>query len=135
MLLSCFLKYPSKPSYPHLVQVTITHEYEPILYVMKNVEETLEITDNDFLRQFEAKVGDCLIKLEYAQHPRKLFLTKFVIDEDLCKRGYDSKFLEAIFNKFLEEEKRVLPTCSEVVKFYKSHRNKYKCLLPTGINL
>lgn len=102
---------------------------------MKNAVETLEITNNDFLRQFEAKVGDCLIKLEYAEHPRKLFLTKFVIDEELCQQGYDNKFLESIFNKFLEEETRVLPTCSNVVEFYKSHRKKYRKLLPTGINL
>ncbi len=102
---------------------------------MKNAVEPLEITNNDFLRQFEAKVGDCLIKLEYAEHPRKIFLTKFVIDEDLCNQGYDEAFLESIFNHFLEEETRIMPTCAQVVKFYKSHRRKYKKLLPTGINL
>lgn len=102
---------------------------------MKNAVEPMEITNNDFLRQFEAKVDDCIIKLEYAEHPRKLFLTKFVIDENLLAKGYDNIFLESIFDQFLEDETRIMPTCSRVVKFYKSHRKKYRKLLPTGISL
>lgn len=98
-------------------------------------EEKIEIKNNEFLRQFEARIGDELVKLEYSEQPRKIFLTKFVVGEKLKKQGLDQLFLTAIFDKFAEEGTRIVPTCQSVTKFYKSHRSQYKKLLPTGINL
>lgn len=99
------------------------------------VEENLEIVDNDFLRQYEARIEDELIKLEYSSQPRKIFLTKFIICDALKDRGYDEVFLKAIFDKLSEDRARVVPTCPAVAKFFKAHKREYRKLLPTGINL
>lgn len=100
-----------------------------------NAVDDFEVKDNDFLRQFEARVDDQLIKLEYTEQPRKIFLTKFVITDQLKAQGYGEKFLEAVFDRFLEKQYRVMPTCPEVTRFFKSHKRKYKKLLPVGINI
>lgn len=97
--------------------------------------ENLEIKNNDFLRQFETHVDGKLIKLEYSAQPRKIFLTKFVISDELRARGLDRQFLKAIFEKLVDEKLRVVPTCPEVAAFYKAHRRKYKELLPSGITI
>ena len=36
--------------------------------------EDVEITDNEFLRQFELEVGDNMARIEYASQDRKIFL-------------------------------------------------------------
>ncbi len=100
-----------------------------------NDDENLEIKNNEFLRQFEATIDGKLVKLEYSTQPRKIFLTKFVMNEHLRSQGYDQQFLTAIFNKFVEDHVRVVPTCPEVAMFFKAHKRKYKSLLPTGINI
>ena len=38
----------------------------------------LNITDNEFLRQFEVEVGDDLAKIEYALQDRKILFEKFL---------------------------------------------------------
>lgn len=98
-------------------------------------EEKIEIKNNEFLRQFEAKINGEKVKLEYSRHPRKIFLTKFVISEDLREKGFDQEFLESVFDQLLEDELRVMPTCSEVKVFFKANKKKYKKLLPTGISM
>lgn len=99
------------------------------------VEEKLEVKDNEFLRQFESEIDGEFVKLEYSSQPRNIFLTKFVISDSLIKRGVDQEFLTAVFDMLLDEEKRVLPTCPQVTRFYKAHKRKYRALLPTGINM
>jgi len=44
---------------------------------------TLELTDNTFLRQYEARKGDAVAKVEYSQQERKIFLTKYIVPESL----------------------------------------------------
>lgn len=39
--------------------------------------EDVEITDNEFLRQFELEIGDNMARIEYALQDRKIFLTKY----------------------------------------------------------
>ncbi len=97
--------------------------------------ENFEIKDNEFLRQFETQIDGKLIKLEYSAQPRKIFLTKFVISDEFRTKGFDRQFLEAIFDKLIAENYRVVPTCPEVASFYKAHRRKYRELLPTGITI
>ncbi len=43
--------------------------------------EDVEITDNEFLRQFELEVGDNMARIEYAKQDRKIFLTKYEMPE------------------------------------------------------
>ena len=40
--------------------------------------EDVEITDNEFLRQFELEIGDNMARIEYALQDRKIFLTKYI---------------------------------------------------------
>lgn len=98
-------------------------------------DENMEIENNEFLRQFETRIDNELVRLEYSVQPRKIFLTKFTMNDDLKTRGIDQKFLTAVFDQFIKDEKRVVPTCPEVAKFFKAHRRKYKKLLPTGISI
>ena len=97
--------------------------------------EDLEITDNEFLRQFEIAVNSELAIVEYAQQERKIFLTKLIMSEHLQKEGYLEPFIEAILNEIKERNTRVMPTSPEIVKFMRKHRRKYKDLLPVGINI
>ena len=41
------------------------------------------LENNEFLRQFEAKVSDSLARIEYAEQERKIFLTKIHIPDNL----------------------------------------------------
>ena len=49
--------------------------------------EDVEITDNEFLRQFELEIGDNMARIEYALQDRKIFLTKYDMPEDLEDQG------------------------------------------------
>lgn len=98
-------------------------------------EAIVAIKNNTFLRQFEAHIGDGFIKLEYSDHPRKLFLTKFVISDDLKETDYDQKFFKEVFDLLLKDSTRVIPTSPEAAAFFKAHKHKYEKLLPSGINI
>ena len=41
--------------------------------------ENLTLVNNEFLRQFEVKIGDSLARIEYSEQERKIFLTKLHI--------------------------------------------------------
>lgn len=99
------------------------------------VDEILEIRNNEFLRQFEADIEGEKVVLEYAEQPRKIFLTKLIVGEEMVEEGMDELFLRSIFEKLAEGRERVVPTCPKVVKFFKAHRKEYRKLLPVGINL
>ena len=45
-------------------------------YKLTNLMSTLNINDNNFLRQFEVNINGQLAKVEYALQERKIFLTK-----------------------------------------------------------
>lgn len=95
----------------------------------------LEIKENEFLRQFETTIEGSLVVIEYSVHPRNIFLTKLVMDDALVQKGYDVVFMEALFNKFKEDEVKIVPTSAKIVSFFRKNRRKYKGLLPTGINI
>lgn len=95
-----------------------------------------EIKNNEFLRQFEATIGNELVKLEYSEQERKIFLSKFAMSDHLKEDAYDLVFLKKIFDHLKEEGKvKVVPTSKEVKSFFKAHKHKYRDLLPTGITL
>ncbi len=54
--------------------------------------EDVEITDNEFLRQFELEIGDNMARIEYALQDRKIFLTKYEMPEDLEDQGFRDIF-------------------------------------------
>ena len=97
--------------------------------------EDVEITDNEFLRQFELEIGDNMARIEYALQDRKIFLTKYEMPEDLEEQGFRDIFIKAVFDEVRDRGISVMPTSPEVVGFLRKIRRKYKDLLPVGINI
>ncbi|MCF4101791.1 N-acetyltransferase [Gillisia sp. M10.2A] len=99
-------------------------------------DEEMVITDNDFLRQFETTIQGELVKVEYSQQDRKIFLTKLVITEELKEKGFMEPFLEKLLDYIKERgNDRVVPTNPDIAKFMRKNKRKYKDLLPVGINI
>ena len=97
--------------------------------------EDVEITDNEFLRQFELEIGDNMARIEYALQDRKIFLTKYEMPEDLEEQGFRDISIKAVFDEVRDRGISVMPTSPEVVGFLRKNRRKYKDLLPVGINI
>ena len=97
--------------------------------------EDVEITDNEFLRQFELEVGDNMARIEYASQDRKIFLTKYEMPTDMEEQGFREIFIRAVFNIVEERRIHLVPTSPEIAAFLKKNRRKYKKLLPIGINI
>lgn len=95
----------------------------------------LNITDNEFQRQFECNIEGELACIEYSQQDRKIFLTKVRMSEELREKGYFEIFLSKILEEIRERETRVVPTSPDIAKFMRKNRRKYKDLLPVGINI
>ena len=96
--------------------------------------EAAELTDNDFLRQFELKVDDKLAKIEYSLQERKIFLTKLIIPESINSEDFETNFLTLVFENISERNISVVPTSPEIAKFIRRNR-KYKKMLPVGIRI
>ena len=97
--------------------------------------EDVEITDNEFLRQFELEVGDNMARIEYAAQDRKIFLTKYEMPSDMEEQGFREVFIKAVVNIDEERSIHLVPTSPEIAAFLKKNRRKYKKLLPVGINI
>ena len=97
--------------------------------------EDVEITDNEFLRQFELEIGDNMARIEYSLQDRKIFLTKYEMPEDLEEQGFREIFIKAVFDEVRERGISVMPTSPEIVGFLRKNRRKYRDLLPVGINI
>ena len=99
------------------------------------MQTDLTIKDNEFLRQFECNIQDELVKIEYSQQERKIFLTKIVMSQKLQEEGYVDLFIEKVLDIIKETNNRVMPTNPTIAKFMRKNRRKYKELLPVGINI
>ena len=97
--------------------------------------EDVEITDNEFLRQFELEIGDNMARIEYALQDRKIFLTKYEMPEDLEEQGFHEIFIKAVFEEVKNRGISLVPTSPEIAGFMRKNRRKYKDLLPVGINI
>ena len=94
----------------------------------------MQITDNDFLRQFEVKVNDGLAIIEYSSQERKIFLTKIIVPEMSNKEEFTEDFLSNVLTIISEKNVRVVPTASVITKFIRKNR-RFKALLPVGIRI
>jgi predicted GNAT family acetyltransferase len=97
--------------------------------------EDVEITDNEFLRQFELEIGDNMARIEYALQDRKIFLTKYDMSEELEDQGFRDIFIKAVFEEVRNRGISLVPTSPEIAGFMRKNRRKYKDLLPVGINI
>ncbi|MEE3226298.1 MAG: N-acetyltransferase [Bacteroidota bacterium] len=98
-----------------------------------DVMTAIELTDNEFLRQFETTFDEKLAKIEYSLQDRKIFLTKIHMPEGTEDRMND--FIVAVFKEVEDRNIRLVPTSPEIAKFMRSNRRKYKNLSPVGINI
>lgn len=94
----------------------------------------IEIKDNSFLRQFEARVDGHLAKIEYSSQERKVFLTKLVIPEAITQQGFKEEFIKAVLSEIQEKNLRVVPTSPQIAGFLRKNR-QYKEMLPVGIRI
>ncbi len=97
--------------------------------------EDVEITDNEFLRQFELEVGDNMARIEYALQDRKIFLTKYDMPSDMEDQGFRDIFIKAVFDEVKDRGIRLVPTSPEIAGFMRKNRRKYRDLLPVGISI
>lgn len=93
----------------------------------------LQLTDNEFLRQFETTLDNKLAVIEYAMQDRKIFLTKICMPAGTEEQM--PLFIKAVFDEVADREISLVPTSPEIAKFMRSNRRKYKKLLPVGINI
>ena len=96
--------------------------------------DAAELTDNDFLRQFELKMDDGLAKIEYSLQDRKIFLTKLIIPDCINCEEFEDDFLKLVFDNISERNISVVPTSPEIARFMRRNR-KYKSMLPVGIRI
>lgn len=96
-------------------------------------DEEFEITDNEFLRQFETRIDDKLATIEYSTQERKIFLTKLRMPDGT--EEHREAFIRAVLSEIKERNTRVVPTSPEIAGFIRKNRRKYKDLLPVGINI
>jgi hypothetical protein len=93
----------------------------------------MEIKDNELLRQFEITTDSGLVAIEYSIQDRKIFLTKFVEnnneDEDL-----QQEFIQNVLGIAIERKLKVVPTHIKMIKFFRKNR-KYQELLPPGLKI
>ena len=94
----------------------------------------IELTDNEFLRQFEATFDEKMAKIEYSLQERKIFLTKLIIPEGIKDESFKKEFLAAVFEQVNERNLSIVPTSPEIAKFVRANR-KYKRMLPVGIRI
>tara|TARA_B100001057_G_scaffold462658_1_gene515830 strand:- start:643 stop:936 length:294 start_codon:yes stop_codon:yes gene_type:complete len=94
----------------------------------------ITIENNEFLRQFEVKLGDSLARIEYAEQERKIFLTKIHIPDNLKDKSFEEEFIVKVL-EFIESKKlRVVPTSPRIAGFVRKNK-AFKHLLPVGIKL
>ncbi len=96
----------------------------------------ITIKENDFLRQFEAKVDGKLAKIEFATQEKKVFLTKLNVPEEIKVKdpNFKDDFIKAVLHHVDRKNLKVVPTNPEIVKFVKDHK-EYRELLPAGIRI
>ena len=96
--------------------------------------DTVELIDNDFLRQFELMVDNDMAVIQYSLQERTIFLTKMVIPDVMKSDTFEKEFLAMVFDNIKDRNISVVPTSPEIAKFVRSNR-KYKRMLPVGIRI
>ena len=87
------------------------------------------LIDNNFLRQYEIKVGKQMATIEYSQQERKIFLTKLNIPNNIELDDFSEKFIKLVLEDISEKNISVVPTSPPIAKFIKRNR-RYKKMLP-----
>jgi predicted GNAT family acetyltransferase len=94
----------------------------------------MEINDNTFLRQFEAKINGKLAIIEYSLQDRKIFLTKIVVPKIKNKDAFIDDFISNVLEMIRDLNISVVPTVPVITKYIRKNR-RYKSLLPVGVRI
>lgn len=94
----------------------------------------LEITDNVNARQFEAKIGGQVAKLEYMFGGKKIFLTHMEVPAALAEEGFADALVERVLQILDEKKLKIVPLSPHVTTFLRKHP-EWKKILAHGINL
>jgi hypothetical protein len=94
----------------------------------------ITVTDNSFLRQFEAEVSGELAKIEYAQQERKIFLTKLVVPSEKCPNDFSDDFIKEVLSIISDRNISMMPTSPEIVRFVRKNK-RYRSMLPIGVRI
>ena len=94
----------------------------------------MEINDNTFLRQFEAKINGKLAIIEYSLQDRKIFLTKIVVPTIKNKDAFIDDFISNVLEMIRDRNISVVPTVPVITKYIRKNR-RYKSLLPVGVRI
>ena len=62
----------------------------------------INLENNEFLRQFEAKFNNSLARIEYAEQERKIFLTKIIKNLQMYCRNYFQPFCFSDFLRVIQ---------------------------------
>lgn len=93
----------------------------------------IEITDNEFSRQFQTKINNETAFVEYSVQERKIFFTKVHIPESASETFAD-EFVKGVLDCIAPRKLRIVPACGEASAFFR--RNKeYKERLAAGIRV
>lgn len=96
-------------------------------------QEDVVIRQNEFLRQFETKIKDYLIAIEYSDNERNMFLSKVKFKADIHDEDTINLFIKAVLDNLKEKEVTIVPTSPLVKTFIKRNKLKYKKMLPIGM--
>ncbi|MDP2058688.1 MAG: N-acetyltransferase [Flavobacteriaceae bacterium] len=96
--------------------------------------DSIQIKNNEFLRQFECNSCECKATIEYALQERKIFLTKLSVPDELQDETFKNNFIIKVLDYVTEKKLKVVPTSPYIAKFFKTQKN-YKDLLSVGIKL
>ena len=94
----------------------------------------ITVTDNSFLRQFEAEVSGELAKIEYAQQERKIFLTKLIVPAEKCPNDFSDDFIKEVLSIISDRNISMMPTSPEIVRFVRKNK-RYRSMLPIGVRI
>lgn len=94
----------------------------------------IEFKDNEFLRQFQTKVGEEIAYIEYALQERKIFLTKVYFPDSVTDQEFKNDFIKSVLEEVKERGLHMVPTSSEVTSFIRKNK-EYRDLLPVGIRI
>ena len=93
----------------------------------------MEVIDNEFSRQYQAKLNGEHAFIDYAIQERKIFLTKTLLPQSATEALVDEFFKGAV-DMIADKKYKVVPVCPVAISFFK--RNKqYKEVLSAGIRI
>lgn len=101
---------------------------------MATQTETIEIKNNDFLRQFECVINNQKATIEYALQERKIFLTKLNVPGELQNEDFKENFVVKVLEQITEKKLKVVPTSPYIARFFKKNKD-YRNMLSVGIKI